>query len=300
MWCTALVDYNPRVTKAIDQLLSVVQRHQLSGQPMDVTTWFGYFVFDVMSDLAFNKSSNMLVDGKEAYVFQTIRLDMFNIALFTHLPWLLPFLKRTPILNHNYLKFWNWIQAQIDERSRVCDLDFRLFLTPEICLTHFLQNVPKTHDIFSYILDAYNCGPKTQQDKWNLHGDAQLIVIAGSDSVAAVLTHVFFHLAYDPFLADALHADFDALSELSNENLMQVALLDAVINETMRLHPPVASGTQRVSPPEGLWIGDVHIPGDVIIQVVRLQPLYTFQPVLTCTRKPSYTVFRGESVPPTP
>ncbi|KAK4448808.1 Tryprostatin B 6-hydroxylase [Podospora aff. communis PSN243] len=249
----ALQDYNPRITKAIDQLLNVVDRHQRAGQSMDVTKFFAFFVFDIMEDLAFNKSSNMLADEKEAYIFETIRADMFSIALFTHLPWLLPFLKRTPILNHNYLKFWNWIQAQIDERSR---------------------NEPKSRDIFSYILEAYNNGPKTKRDKWNLHGDAQLIVIAGSDSVAAVLTHVFYHLALDPTLAGALRAEFDALPDLSHENLVAVALLDAVINETMRLHPPVASGTQRVTPPGGMWIGERHVPGDVIVQV------------------PSYTVFR--------
>lgn len=57
---------------------------------------------------------------------------------------------------------------------------------------------------------------------------------------------------------------------------MTVPLLDAVINETMRLHPPVPSGTQRVTPPEGLWIKDRFIPGNTIVQV------------------PSYTVFRDE------
>lgn len=72
-----------------------------------------------MEDLAFNKNSNMLQKGEEAYIFQTIRADMFNIAFFSHLPWLLPFLKRTPLLNFKYLEFWNWIQDQIDERIKV-------------------------------------------------------------------------------------------------------------------------------------------------------------------------------------
>jgi cytochrome P450 len=138
------------------------------------------------------------------------------------------------------------------------------------------QKEPEQPDIFSWILNAHNKGLRTHQDRLNLHGDAQLIVIAGSDSVAAALTHIFFHLAWDPALVNRLQAEFDSLPDISHENLMTVPLLDAVINETMRLHPPVPSGTQRVTPPEGMWIGDKFIPGDTIVQV------------------PSYTVFRDE------
>ncbi|KAL2152874.1 hypothetical protein VTH82DRAFT_4029 [Thermothelomyces myriococcoides] len=249
----AIQGYDSRITKAINQLLGAIDRHK--NQPLDVSKWFAFLVFDIMEDLAFNKSSNMLENGQEAYVFKTIRTDMFNIALFTHLPWLLPFIKRTPVLNWNYLEFLDWIQKLIDERK---------------------QKEPEQPDIFSWILAAYEKSPKTRQDRLNLHGDAQLIVIAGSDSVAAALSHVFYHLAWDPSLVKRLQAEFDALPDISHDNLMTVPLLDAVINETMRLHPPVPSGTQRVTPPEGLWIKDRFIPGNTIVQV------------------PSYTVFRDE------
>ncbi|KAL1840415.1 hypothetical protein VTJ49DRAFT_489 [Mycothermus thermophilus] len=221
----AIQGYDPRITKAIYALIGAIERHK--GQPFDLARWFAYLVFDIMEDLAFNKSSNMLGRGEDGYVFKTIRADMFNIAFFSHLPWLLPFLKQ-----------------------------------------------PAQPDIFSPILSAFRQSAQTRRDRLNFHGDAQLIVIAGSDSVAAALTHVFFHLAWDPQLVARLQAEFDALPSLEHDHLLTVPLLDAVINETMRLHPPVPSGTQRVTPPEGLYIGEKWIPGDTIVQV------------------PSYTVFR--------
>ena len=231
--------------------MAVVDQNQ--GVPLDVSKWFAFFSFDVMEDLAFNQSSNMLGEGKEGHIFKTIRTDMFAIALFTHLPWLATFPKRIPLINKNYLDFWTWLQHKIDERR---------------------QNEPDQPDIFSWILSAYLKSPQTQKDRWDLHGDAQLIVIAGSDTVAAALSHLFLHLALDPSLVRRLQAEFDALPDLAHDNLMTVALLDAVIHESMRLHAPVPSGTQRVTPAEGLWIGKRFIPGDVIVQV------------------PSYTVFR--------
>ena len=38
--------------------------------------------------------------------------------------------------------------------------------------------------------------------------------------------------------------------------------MEAIINETLRLKPAVPSGQPRVTPPEGLQIDEVWIPGD--------------------------------------
>jgi cytochrome P450 family 628 len=114
---SAIIGYEPRITRAINQLLPVIQLHV--GKPLDISRWFNFLVFDVMEDLAFNKTSNMLSEGRESYVFETIRMDMLFLAFMRHMPWLLTLIKRTPLLNSNYLKFWKWIQSQIDERKKV-------------------------------------------------------------------------------------------------------------------------------------------------------------------------------------
>lgn len=113
----ALSGYDPRITKSVNQLVAVVDQNE--GQPLDVSKWFACFSFDVMEDLAFNDSSNMLAEGKGGRIFQTIRNDMFALALFSHLPWLATFPKRIPLINKNYLEFWAWLQNKIDERRQV-------------------------------------------------------------------------------------------------------------------------------------------------------------------------------------
>lgn len=77
-------------------------------------------------------------------------------------------------------------------------------------------------------------------------------------------------------MAAKLQHELDALPDLNHSRLCDVALIDAVINETLRLHPALPSGMQRVTPKEGLQIGRVFVPGNTIVQV------------------PSHTVFRGK------
>jgi cytochrome P450 len=62
---TALRDYEPRVVNYTDQLLAQIQA--TSGRPINVTDWFNFYSFDVMGDLAFGKSFNMLKDGVKHY-----------------------------------------------------------------------------------------------------------------------------------------------------------------------------------------------------------------------------------------
>lgn len=68
---------------------------------------------------------------------------------------------------------------------------------------------------------------------------------------------------------------FDSDRGVDAISLAKLPYLDAVILETLRMHPPVPSGVQRMTPPEGLQIGETFIPGDSIVQI------------------PSHTLYRG-------
>jgi cytochrome P450 len=109
----------------------------------------------------------------------------------------------------------------------------------------------------------------------NLNADTELIVVAGSDTTAASLTMLFLNLATDPALVIPLRKETDdyfaASVTADATSLSKLKHMDAVINETLRLHPPVPGGVQRVTPPEGIRVGSVFIPGNTIVQV----PLHT-------------------------
>jgi len=46
-----------------------------------------------------------------------------------------------------------------------------------------------------------------------------------------------------------------------------LAVLDSIINESMRLQPAMPSGVERMTPPSGLRIGPTFVPGNVICRI---------------------------------
>ncbi|OCL03915.1 cytochrome P450 [Glonium stellatum] len=249
----ALRNYESRVAGYTDQLLTQIEKSK--GTPLNMSDWFNFYSFDVMGDLSFGKSFGMLRDGVKHYFMKSLHDSMTIIGYFSHLVWLFPFFQIIPILNAEHLKFWDWVKNQVEERKKMT------------------TNRP---DVFSWILEDYKAASlPTHQMNIDLEGDAYLIVVAGSDTTAASLTNLFFQLALDPQQVSNLRKELDEYFQDSNKvdavTLSKLKRLNAIIDETLRLHPPVPSGVQRVTPSEGLRIGDTFIPGNNIVQV----PMHT-------------------------
>lgn len=66
-----------------------------------------------------NRSFDMLKQGVKHYFLKVLHADLAIIGILSHIPWLFQFLKITPILNAEHLKFWEWIESQVKIRRQV-------------------------------------------------------------------------------------------------------------------------------------------------------------------------------------
>jgi tryprostatin B 6-hydroxylase len=65
-------------------------------------------------------------------------------------------------------------------------------------------------------------------------------------------------------LRDALAPVYEQSNgEVRHSALAQVKYLNALINETLRMNNSVTTGGPRITPEEGLRVGDIYIPGTV-------------------------------------
>jgi tryprostatin B 6-hydroxylase len=239
----AIRDYEVEIQSFNDKLATKIAEH--GDQPVNLTKWFNLFSFDAMGLLAFGRDYGMLDKGEKPHELEMLDEGMQPLAYRLPL-WFFRLLTAIPGLSAGYQKFVNFCVSE---------------------LTWRVKNEGKTKregDIMGWLLKAYKDVPNPEKDTM-LQADARLIIVAGSDTTSATLTYLFFHLAQNPKIVQKLREELDPLTkgDWSDKDIRSAQCLNGCINEALRMHPPVPSGVERLTPPEGLKVGDTWIPGNV-------------------------------------
>ncbi|KAK8173506.1 cytochrome P450 [Phyllosticta citrichinensis] len=240
----ALRGYEPRVQKYTASLVRQLSAH--SGRPVDATKWFAFFAYDVMGELAFGKSFGTLEKGQEHFAI-TLLGEGLQAMAFLFPTWFSRCLSNTP-LAASYWRFLQYCNAQLEER---------------------VKNKPEVPDIMSPLIDQLSGKEISDVENFRLQGDSRLIIIAGSDTAAAALTHAMYHLALEPHHMDKLREEITPKVQtdgsINHRDIQDLPHLNGVINEALRLHPVVPTALQRVTPPEGIEINGTYIPGETTV-----------------------------------
>lgn len=92
-----------------------------AGKPIDVSTWFYFLSFDVMGDLAFAKSFNMLEDKEWHYSVLMLRRALNLLGPLSSVPWLVQLAFSFPIIP--IVRDWNrmigWCADRMQDRIQV-------------------------------------------------------------------------------------------------------------------------------------------------------------------------------------
>ncbi|OAP58578.1 hypothetical protein AYL99_07668 [Fonsecaea erecta] len=247
----ALRGYENRVQKYNDLFLQKVEESK--GGPMNVSKWFNLYSFDVMGDLAFGASYQCLESGEMHWAIKLLN-DGMDVLGFWLPCWLFRTLLTIPGATTDHWRFLNYCAEQLEQRMK-------------------MQGKLENPDISHTLIEHYNkSDPATQKaQKPMLEGDSRLIIVAGSDTTAATLVHLFYYIATEKGLIDRLREELDGLAKPEEKidalKIKDAPLLNGAINEALRLNPAVPSGVFRETPKEGVEIAGVYIPGNTVIQM---------------------------------
>ncbi|OKL55488.1 hypothetical protein UA08_09188 [Talaromyces atroroseus] len=238
----SLVDYGPIVEEFTTVLHAQIDKSL--GQPVSANALTKHYSYDVISTLGFGNSTRFL-EGESTEVakrvFGAIERGVVAIGLLLHVPYLLTVMET--FTYHGPMGGFNlWAAEEVQRRKKVGNP------RPDL-LGHLLKNT-KEDAIGRELLD----------------NEARMIIGAGSDPAASSLAVLLILLAENPEYQVKLREEIDQAFENNTYACgKHLPLLDGIINESLRLYPSVIFQNQRLTPPEGLTIGSVYIPGDTII-----------------------------------
>lgn len=273
----ALASYESTILQHAKLVEKAVGEH--GDQPVNVTRWFEYFGFDAMGVIQYSQSFGMLERGSNHWVLDTFKKGTVILGYFSAIPWLIHILRVVQwvgdgkgMKNNN-----QWSVDSILQRIEKHD---------DLTKQQADKNVPGVNhvDVMGWLIDEAHAKEGGIKADWNwLIGDFLTMVTGGTEPVIAAIVFLFYHLVQEPRHAAAVRAEIATLTSYADTTqLNRLEHLTGCIYETFRLHPSIPSGGLRVTPKEGLVIGDRFIPGNTTV----LTPQYTLARREDCFEQP--------------
>ncbi|THV07239.1 cytochrome P450 [Dendrothele bispora CBS 962.96] len=240
---SALKDYEPLIDARTSKLVDALSRQE---SPVNLTQWIFYFAYDMMSDFIFGGGTEMLRDGDVGGLWPMLESAQKTGLLFSHVPWLGQLLFKTPLL------------AGSRRKMIACSMQFARSRK---------ARRPTHKDLFYYL---YNEGGTIENAPTEAEAFADSIS-AGADTSASAIVNLFYLLLTNPATYSRLRAEIDGREDRALEFSEQARMpyLNAVINETLRILPPVPSGSPRATTAEtgGRMLGTRYIPPNTAVNI---------------------------------
>jgi cytochrome P450 len=215
---------------------------------LDLRVAYSAFTLDVISNYCFGESWGCLRNAELAEKWKYTLDDAFEKAnLIPHMPWLLNVLNMLPdslagpLINHHR-----------NTRRHVGAI-----------LRHDPEAEKNPTSIFHELRDSDL--PQSEKTVARLADEGNILIGAGSETTAQVLSVLHFHLLDNPEILSKLRKELDWVmpsvdTAVRWTQLEQLPYLTAVLNEVLRISSPVLTRLPRIAPKEDLQFGSWSIP----------------------------------------
>ncbi|KAI1633765.1 putative cytochrome P450 monooxygenase [Biscogniauxia mediterranea] len=224
---------------------------EFKGAPANAPRWFNYYSFNVMGDLAFGRDFGMLSSGQqhwaialldEAFVIQGLKLPAWVFRMLTAVPGLTA-------------EYWSFIEY--------CNRQ----LTAKIADERRNGAEGRDRDDLMSLLVAHADAHPSEKERLVLHSESRTAIVAGTDTTAATLSHIFYYLARYPERTERLRRELSPLTgdgrSFEHLRIQNAEHLNGVINEALQLRPVAPTMLPRKTPPEGIHIDGTFVPGNM-------------------------------------
>ncbi|KAI9846981.1 MAG: hypothetical protein M1837_003337 [Sclerophora amabilis] len=249
----ALREMEPLIRSYVDLFIrNVREKVEASQGPVDLVRWYNWTTFDVIGDLTVGESFNCLKERDYHPWVSTIFEGIKGGVLLTAS-------RRFPPI----AKILGWFLPKSLMQKRLDHFRY----TADRLARRLAMNVTRP-DFVSYILrGTEEKGMSTAE----LQSNCSLFLIAGSETTATLLSGVTFYLLQNQRslarLIEEIRDNFKTEAEMSSLEISKLPYLRAVLEEGLRMYPPVPVGLPRKVPAGGDYVSGHWIPGNTTVAV---------------------------------
>lgn len=222
-------------------------------EKVDLGVWLNYFTFDFTVDMAFGDGSHMLQEaGDKDGMWDTMEHAAFQMEAISHVPWLANLGRDLSFLPKPALRIRD---VGLELASNRAKLGSRI------------------KDLWYHLSDDAGL----EKEKPSLRAvisDGVLAIMAGADTTSAAMRHFFWMILAHPQYYKQLQEEVDATfpseaDALDSSKYCDMPFLNACLNESLRLLPPLPTGGLREVPhgSGGKVIGGFFIPEGTQVHV---------------------------------
>ncbi|KAL2135939.1 hypothetical protein VTI74DRAFT_6167 [Chaetomium olivicolor] len=227
-----------------------------AGMVVDLAAWFNFTTFDVIGNLAFGEPFGCLEESRYHPWVYTILQGVEQFGMYVVLQWYLP-------------RMLDIIKALFPRRYIGVHLD--------TLRDHAHERVQRRLSLGASRPDFVEAMATAKDDEGRMltmeemASHARLLVVAGSETTATTLSGAAFFLATHPDvqkrLAEEVRTSFTSEGEIDLFSVNRLSYMLAVLDEAMRMFPPVPSQLPRTCQPGGAMICGYHVPGGTGLEI---------------------------------
>ncbi|KAI1734041.1 cytochrome P450 monooxygenase-like protein [Xylaria scruposa] len=248
----SLRDQEEIVQKYVDgfvQQLAKLGEH--GAKALNVPETFNWLTFDVIGDLSFGEPFGGVAKG-ETHVWIKVILDSVLHMQTTFLR------KRLPLLNP--------IMPYILPKGSTEKVKTHREFSKRLSQKRLQMGDTGRADFFSHMLK------KNTMSVQEMMSQTSTLIIAGSETTATSLSGITWFLLKNPDcmlrLQKEVRGAFTSLDEITGESTAGLPYLHGVIEESLRLFPPVPFSLPRHSP--GAVVDGYYVPKGTVVSVAAL------------------------------
>ncbi|KAI3542082.1 cytochrome P450 [Colletotrichum abscissum] len=249
----SMLEQEPIVKKYVDLLFQRLHEKCAGGaEALNMVAWYNWTTFDVIGDLAFGEPFHCLDDsGYHPWVkliFDGIKGNSFKNCM-----------RRFPPIEKLLIHL---IPADLRNKR-----DQHIALTKEKVSKRLAMETDRP-DFMDSMLRTKGPQKLTFEE---LKSNSSVLIIAGSETTATALSAITYYLCTNRQALDKLTHEvrtaFSSEEEIEMVSAQQLQYMQAVMNEGLRMYPPVPTGiVRRVTDDGGVFLGQ-YVPSGTLVQV---------------------------------